>query len=687
VEQAFFNNAVKVVRMYSDKILCADPRRDIASSACCVNGGVNSTRTAVRSEKFWGERMAYATAASRCSQLCRFPSVYNDCRLNGKDKNECKNYGHYWTNAPCALKVKIDPESGNVGIVYDAGVLVDKAKMALHVQESTLTYFRVHWNAQYPTPSNECGGSNLCVIYEEKCLCEVQVNESLVFTSMPTSSEVIERLHIGSLDPKTIGYELSTTQGGVTVHYKDENEKYTTSSIFQLTDAFGITHYLKNLVSVVNVVGVSPATSFRNPPHFLSLVDEEPRDAIFETDAALDQYFRHKNTAPFLSIRLIKRFGFSNPSPRYINVVADAFVTGLYMWNSQSGSLSKSFGSGKYGDLGATIAAILLDREARNILLDTDPAHGSFHEPLRKVIGFMRAMEAKADTDRPFVEFSNIENDIGQMAYAVGTVFSFFLNDYHPSGPLTLASLTAPEAQLLTCPNIIGTSNGLISMIKYGFHSAWDGFFNSRGGSSIRDPGDFFYSLGRLTYSPSVATTSDAIVDELSTLLCSGRLSLESKQIIKQTYDNEKNKTAALMMAQQLIVTTPEFHSTGLVKNTGKARAKIPLPQPSQEPYKGIVNIHLSGGYDSWNLLVPQCEPQSSQYAKKRQQLALSNDFNESLPIAIDPLNDQPPQPCQKFAIHHKLSSLQDGFNNKDTIFLLIQVFLMPQSIRQTTRA
>jgi len=43
--------------------------------------------------------------------------------------------------AQCTLKVKIDPESGNVAIVYDAGVLVDKAKMALHVQESTLTYF------------------------------------------------------------------------------------------------------------------------------------------------------------------------------------------------------------------------------------------------------------------------------------------------------------------------------------------------------------------------------------------------------------------------------------------------------------------------------------------------------------------------------------------------------------------
>jgi len=45
IEQAFFNNTGKVVRMFDDKILCADPRRDIAS--CCVDGGVNYMHTAV----------------------------------------------------------------------------------------------------------------------------------------------------------------------------------------------------------------------------------------------------------------------------------------------------------------------------------------------------------------------------------------------------------------------------------------------------------------------------------------------------------------------------------------------------------------------------------------------------------------------------------------------------------------
>ena len=41
--------------------------------------------------------------------------------------------------------------------------------------------------------------------------------------------------------------------------------------------------------------------------------------------------------------------------------------------------------SGKYGDLGATVAAILLEPEARSVMLDYDPTFGRLREPLLKV--------------------------------------------------------------------------------------------------------------------------------------------------------------------------------------------------------------------------------------------------------------------------------------------------------------
>ena len=50
------------------------------------------------------------------------------------------------------------------------------------------------------------------------------------------------------------------------------------------------------------------------------------------------------------------------------------------------------FGSGKYGDLGAMVAAILLDNESRSVVLDTDQTHGHLREPLVKVISAFRSM-------------------------------------------------------------------------------------------------------------------------------------------------------------------------------------------------------------------------------------------------------------------------------------------------------
>ena len=101
----------------------------------------------------------------------------------------------------------------------------------------------------------------------------------------------------------------------------------------------------------------------RNPVTFWSLSDATNRDAEYELDATLEQYFYHPNVPPFLAQRLAQRFGISNPSPRYIKVIATAFKTGTYL----------SFGSNEYGCLEATVAAIILDREAQDHILDADP--------------------------------------------------------------------------------------------------------------------------------------------------------------------------------------------------------------------------------------------------------------------------------------------------------------------------
>ena len=83
------------------------------------------------------------------------------------------------------------------------------------------------------------------------------------------------------------------------------------------------------------------------------------------TEAVLDDYFFHQNTAPFIARLLIQRFNIaSNPAPAYVAAVATAFRSGSY---SRGG---KTFGSGNYGDLGSTIAAIFLCPESTSATLD-----------------------------------------------------------------------------------------------------------------------------------------------------------------------------------------------------------------------------------------------------------------------------------------------------------------------------
>merc|ERR1712242_631536 len=66
----------------------------------------------------------------------------------------------------------------------------------------------------------------------------------------------------------------------------------------------------------------------------------------------------------------------------------------------------------------------------------------------------------------------------------------------------------------------------------------------------------------------STSLVVDDVVDELATLLTSGRLSSKKRKIIANAYrqklDNNDDAQAALRLAMQLMLTTPEFHSTNL---------------------------------------------------------------------------------------------------------------------------
>ena len=161
-------------------------------------------------------------------------------------------------------------------------------------------------------------------------------------------------------------------------------------------------------------------------------------DAEYETEGTLDHYFYHDNTAPFLAMRLIQRLTISNPSPRYILTVANAFKAGRYIVGN-----GQTFGIGTYGDMAATFASIYLDRESRSVVLDSDPAHGGLREPILKLVSVMRSMKFKSN--HPVTFLRRVKDSIGQLPHDFDSVFSFFLPEYKPFGRVGDATLVAPE--------------------------------------------------------------------------------------------------------------------------------------------------------------------------------------------------------------------------------------------------
>lgn len=195
------------------------------------------------------------------------------------------------------------------------------------------------------------------------CIFGVAVQNVQIFqtdSDLLSVDNILSKAKMGAFPPTSVGEDIS----GVPGVKKHPAGPLTGSTVFVLKDSFGRTRYLKNTVSVVSIGNGAGALKIRNPVSFFSLTEHNVRDARYEVDAALEHYFYHANTAPFLATRLAQRFGVSNPSPRYTEVIANAFRSGKY----------NEFGSGRYGCLKATVAAIFLDRESTDRILDVDPA-------------------------------------------------------------------------------------------------------------------------------------------------------------------------------------------------------------------------------------------------------------------------------------------------------------------------
>lgn len=153
--------------------------------------------------------------------------------------------------------------------------------------------------------------------------------------------------------------------------------------------------------------------------------------------AALDNIFNHPNVGPFIAKQLIQKLVTSNPSPAYVQRVAERF---------------NNDGSGRRGNLEAVVRAVLLDTDARSA--PTGANAGKVKEPLLRLTQFWRAYGARAASGRFGVQAGNFGGGVstifGQGPGQSPSVFNFFSPFYAPPGEIATGNLVAPELQLAT---------------------------------------------------------------------------------------------------------------------------------------------------------------------------------------------------------------------------------------------
>jgi len=145
-----------------------------------------------------------------------------------------------------------------------------------------------------------------------------------------------------------------------------------------------------------------------------------------DLETVLDILMTHPNTAPFIATRLIRSLVMSNPSPGYIQRIADVFVND---------------GFGVRGNLKAMVRAILTDAEARNDLATAN--QGRLKEPILQIAGLLRALNGQFSANHGL---SYLLDYMAQSVLTPPSVFSWFSPMYRvPKSPLF-----GPEFQIYT---------------------------------------------------------------------------------------------------------------------------------------------------------------------------------------------------------------------------------------------
>lgn len=363
--------------------------------------------------------------------------------------------------------------------------------------------------------------------------------------------ELLQLFTIGLAELNPDGTPVTDT-GGAEVEIYDNDDITELAKVFTGLSFDGVP-FEASLRQVPLEAFHSPLAAFENfhspeAKAFLGTHIPAGTGATESIDMALDAIFAHPNVGPFIGRQFIQRFVTSAPDPAYVARVTAAFDAGRYTLPSGT-----EVGDGRRGDLGATIAAVLFDTQARDTQARQAPTFGKLREPVLRFTHWARAFDvnsADAGNEAALRDTSSPQA-LAQHPYLSPSVFNFYRPAFIALGTATGdAGLTAPELQITNATSLVGYPNFITG---YAFEAA-----------PLERPGlpaSFVPDYGEEV---ALADDPEALVTHLDRKLAHGALRPATRQRIADILRmldaaTDQGRLVRARVASVLVMSSPEY--------------------------------------------------------------------------------------------------------------------------------
>jgi uncharacterized protein (DUF1800 family) len=240
-----------------------------------------------------------------------------------------------------------------------------------------------------------------------------------------------------------------------------------------------------------------------------------------DINLAIDHLFNHDNVGPFLARRLIQRLVKSNPTPQYIQRVAETF---------------NDNGQGVRGDLGAVTKAIFLDEEALDCYWSEDITSGMLKNPMLRLTQMLIGLKADSPNGLFWNAGFTFNTFTEHHPLSAPTVFNFYDPEYVPNAEFAYDGLEGPEFQILNSSTSSNYVNYMLVALMGDYLNDRYGLIgNARIGNFLNEPQSIPY-LTREQRQEFAASLTDSkwmdlafapeeMIDYLDILLAQGNLS------------------------------------------------------------------------------------------------------------------------------------------------------------------